>query len=221
MKLQEFCCRQDHSALGWVVTKETVKQYCDDVVKYGFASICTNPDNIAYAASLLKGKAGVTSVIGFPQGIAITGVKLKEGFKAIEDGATDLDLVINHSRLHEGDDEYVRNELNTFVAAVKAKKSDVIVKIIMYAPYSPVQLMSVEETVRISEIIVASGADYIKFCKDFPLIRSVVGNRIKMKHSGCATFDDCINAIELGCERIGHDMAPKFIDENRYFFTNA
>ena len=219
MTLQEFCSKQDHSALGWVVTKETVKKYCDEVLKYGFASICTNPDNIAYAASLLKGRAGIACVVGFPQGIATTETKIAEGLRAIDDGATDLDFVINHSRLHEGDDAYVQNELNAFVKAMKAKKPDVVVKIIMYAPYDPVQPVSAEETVRAANMIVASGADYIKFCKDFALIRSVVKGRIKMKHSGCATFDDCVNAIELGCDRIGHELAPQFIEENSTYFA--
>jgi len=218
MTRKEFCAHQDHSALGWVVTKDTVRKFCEEVLEYGFGSVCVQPDNVAYAASILQGRAEVTATVGFPLGAHTTAVKIAEALQAIEDGADHIDVVINHSRLHEGDDAYVLEELKAIVQAAKAKKPSVGVKVIMYMPFSPVQSVSQEETIRAADLIIQSGADYIKFCKDFALIRKHVDGRVKMKHSGCADFDMAVEAIELGCDRIGHDCMPQILAENALFF---
>lgn len=209
---EEFFKMQDHSILGHVCTKEEVKQYCNDVLKYGFASVVLDPDNVAYAASLIEGRAGVCSVIGFPWGISTTGIKIAEGLDAIANGATELDVVTNFSRLVEKDDIYVLNEYKSFVQATREKKPDVVVKIIMYMPCGTGRL-SKDETRRVSEMIVESGADFIKFAWDFPLIRSIVNGRIKMKHSGCADLKEAIDAVAKGCTRIGSVDAPKWYTE--------
>jgi deoxyribose-phosphate aldolase len=209
----DFFHMQDHSLLGHVCTKEMVRQCCDDVIKYDFACAMLDPDNVAYAASILGGRAGIGSVISFPWGISTTRIKITEGLDAIANGATDLDLVTNFSRLVEKDDAYVLNEYKTFVQAARDRKPDVIVKIIMYLPCGTGRLTE-DETCRVSEMIMESGADYIKFAWDFSLIRSIVGNRIKMKHSGCAGLAEAIDAVSKGCTRIGHCDAPNWFADD-------
>ena len=212
MTKQEFCAMQDHSCLGWACPRPLVDRFCDEVLKYGFASVMVNPDQVAYCASRMEGRAGVGAVIGFPQGFNSSKIKIAEGLEALANGATDLDYVTNFSLLADHRDAELLEEYKAFVGAVRDKKPETVIKIIMYKPYCATPVLCDDEIKRVSDLIVQSGADYIKFCGAFPLIKSLVGDQIKMKHSGCADFAEAIEAVKQGCTRIGHDSAPQWID---------
>lgn len=129
-------------------------------------------------------------------------------------------MVSNVSRLKDGDPAYVRKELTEFVKAVKAKKPDVLVKVIIECYY-----LSHAEKVTACELVVESGADYVKqstgttpnssFCLgDTRLFKSVVGDRIKIKSSGwIMNVEDAIGSIEFGASRVGNSRGPQWLAE--------
>ena len=118
---KQFASVQDHSILGTYCPRSDVKKFCEEVLEYGFAAVYVNPCDVSYAKSILGDRAGVGTVIGFPQGATTTRTKIFEALEAIDNGATELDVVINVSRLKDGDTAYVENELTQFVKAVKGK----------------------------------------------------------------------------------------------------
>lgn len=217
---EEFAAVQDHSILGPICKREDVKRFCEEVLKYGFAAVYVNPGDVAYAKSIIGNKAGVGTVIGFPQGANTTKTKIYEGLDAIDNGATDLDIVINISRLKDGDTDFVRNELSEFVKAVKSKKPNVVVKVIVECFH-----LTHAEKIIVCDLVVDSGADYIKqstgttqnssFCLgDVRLFKQVIGDRIKIKASGwVVNVEDAIGSIEFGANRVGNHLAPQWLEE--------
>lgn len=217
MTKKDFCSKLDHSILGWTCSEQQVKQFCEEALEYGFASVCCNPDYVKFCSEMLQGRAGVSCVCGFPCGANTLKTKIYEGLEAIENGATDLDCVSNYGLLRSGKEKQMLEEYKAFVAAVKDKKPDVVVKYIIYAPYqaspeNPNHLTE-DETKRVADMVVASGADYIKFFCNPRIIKPLVGDSIKMKFSGAVNFDVIYDAIEQGCERVGEDGVVAWLKE--------
>ena len=154
---EQFAAAQDHSCLGNYVSKDEVVKFCNEVLEYGFASVYVNPADVKLAKSIIGDKAGVGTVIGFPQGVTTTETKIFEGLNAIDNGASELDIVINISKLKDGDVDYCYNELSQFVQAMKAKKPDVIVKCIIECYH-----LTHAEKITACKIVADSGCDYIK-----------------------------------------------------------
>jgi deoxyribose-phosphate aldolase len=217
---EDFARAQDHSILGTYCKKEDVKKYCEEVLKFGFAAIYVNPCDVAYAKSIIKDRASVGTVIGFPQGATTTKAKICEGLDALENGANELDIVINVSRLKDGDLDYVRDELVEFRKAIKSKKPDVTIKVIIECYY-----LTHAEKIAACKLVAASGADYVKqstgttpnssFCLgDIRLFKAVVGDRIKIKSSGwIMNVEDAIGSIEFGASRVGNSLGPQWLEE--------
>lgn len=217
---KEFAALMDHTCLGTHVPKEKVKRFCEEVLKYGFAAIVVNPCDVSYAKSLLQDKAAVGTVIGFPQGVSSTKTKIMEGENAIDDGADELDIVINVSRLKDGDYTYVLNELTQFVKAMKAKKQTAVVKVIIECFY-----LTHAEKIKACELVIASGADYVKQSTgttptnsytlgDTKLLNAIAGNKIKVKASGWINnIEDAIGCAEFGASRIGNSKGVQWLEE--------
>jgi len=210
---KDFCAKQDHSCLGWVCPRETVRKFCNETLAFGFASLVVNPDQVAYCRSVMEGRAGIGAVIGFPQGMNTTNIKIAEGLEAIENGATDLDVVTNFSLLFDGRDGLLLGEYRAFVNSMRDKKPDVVIKIIVYQPYGQNPSLNAGQTRRVSECVAESGADFIKICCDLEAVQTVVAGRVQIKHSGCAGLPEALEAIEKGCTRIGHEFAPIWLRE--------
>ena len=217
---EQLCATQDHSLLGHVCTKKMVKKWCGEVLKYGFASIVIGPDNVKYAASLIEGQAGVGAVIGFPQGANTTAIKIAEAVDAIKNGATDIDTVINFSKVRNGEFDYVKNEIFDMVKAAKDKKSDVITKFIIYMPYDHMNpLAPTEEEAKIlSEFIIEGGGDFVKFIPYLDFLTATFKGRIKFKWSGAPSLEKMVEAMEMGVTRFGHELVPKWLEERPDFF---
>jgi len=224
---EQFAKAQDHSVLGTYCAKEDVKRFCEETVQYGFASVYVNPCDVAYAKSVVGENAKVGTVIGFPQGANNTAVKIFEGLDAIGNGADELDIVINVSRLKDGDTAYVKNELTEFNKAMKEKKPDVIIKVIIECFY-----LTHSEKITAAEIVAGSGVDYIKQSTgttpnnsftlgDTKLLKAVVGDRVKIKSSGwMLNIEDAIGSMEFGASRIGNSLGVQWLgefDENRWY----
>ena len=210
---KEFCSKLDHSILGWTCTEAQVRQYCDEVLEFGFRSVCVNPDYVSFCKSVLENRAGISCVVGFPCGANTINTKIYEGIEAIRNGATELDCVTNFGLLRNGKDAQLLEEYRAFVQAMKDERPETVVKYIIYAPYGQNPFLTEDETKRLAEMVVASGADYIKFLCDPRKIKPLIGSRIKMKFSGAVDLRVTLDAIEQGCDRIGEDSAVKWLRE--------
>ena len=110
----------DHTLLKANATDEAIAKLCDEALKYDFASVCVNPGYVKFCSEkLANSDVKVCTVIGFPLGATSTESKVFETKQAVKDGAKEIDMVINVSRLHENDDEYVLNEFKKITKACK------------------------------------------------------------------------------------------------------
>lgn len=204
----------DHTALKPDVTPEAIVLLCEEAKKYGFASVCINPGFIRLATHELKGSAvKVCTVIGFPLGATLTNVKVYETQEAIFEGATEIDMVINISQLKAKNYPYLFKEISEIKAACHGNLLKVIIETC---------LLTDEEKVKICQIAVEAGADFVKTSTGFStggatvhdvsLMRKTVGPNVGVKASGgIRTHEDLVAMVEAGASRIGTSAGPKII----------
>ncbi|HEX7064847.1 MAG TPA: deoxyribose-phosphate aldolase [Bacillales bacterium] len=197
----------DHTALKPETTIEQIEKLCAEAKQYGFVSVCVNPVWVKYAAEQLDGsKVKVCTVIGFPLGATTTNTKVFETRNAIENGAGEVDMVINIGALKSGDDETVLHDIS---AVVQAAGEEALTKVIIETA-----LLTDEEKIRACELAVKAGADFVKTStgfasgganvKDIALMRKTVGPEIGVKASGGVRDRETAEAmIEAGATRIG------------------
>jgi len=214
---EQFAAMQDHSILEPYATEEAIRKRCEETVKYGFSAVYVNPCWVSFAKKIVGNRAKVGTVVGFPHGANTTKIKILEALEEIENGADDLDLVINISKLKSGDFTYVEDELKQFVKSVKEKKPNVVVKIIIETCY-----LNHDEKVKACEIVARSGADYIKTstgcgpagCKvsDIRIMRRIVGDKIKIKGADrISSVEDALSIIEEGATLLGESHAIEWL----------
>lgn len=204
---KDFAKFIDHTLLKADAKKENILALCEEAKQYSFASVCINPTWVRTVAAALEGSSvEVCTVIGFPLGASTSEVKAFETKNAIENGATEIDMVINISALRDGDDETVKNDIASVVEAAKGKA---IVKVIIET-----SLLSDTEKRTACELAVLAGADFVKTStgfstggateEDVKLMRAVVGPVTGVKASGgVRSFEDMQNMINAGATRIG------------------
>ena len=197
----------DHTILKPDATREQVLQVCEEAKIHGFWSVCVNPYYVSVVAEALKGSTvKVCSVIGFPLGASVTAVKAAETRQAIADGAGEIDMVINIAAVKNGDDSYVRQDIEGVVAALEGKA---ILKVILETC-----LLTKEEKIRACELSKAAGAHFVKTstgfssggatAEDILLMRSVVGPQMGVKASGgIRSREIALEMIGAGADRIG------------------
>jgi deoxyribose-phosphate aldolase len=197
----------DHTLLKADATKEQIVKLAEEAKTYGFASVCVNPAWVKTAYEILKDTdVKVCTVIGFPLGATTPEVKAFETKNAIENGASEVDMVINIGALKGGDDELVEKDIKAVVDAAKGKA---LVKVIIETA-----LLTEEEKVRACELSVKAGADYVKTStgfstggatvEDVALMRKTVGPNVGVKASGgVRNLQDAQAMIEAGATRIG------------------
>ncbi|MBZ4662336.1 MAG: deoC [Caloramator sp.] len=208
----------DHTILKAETTPEDVKKVCSEAKENNFASVCINPCYVKLAADELKGSnVKVCTVIGFPLGANSSDVKAFETKKAIEDGAQEVDMVINIGMLKAKEYEYVKKDIEAVVNAAKGKA---LVKVIIETC-----LLTDEEKEIACKLSVEAGADFVKtstgFSKwgakeeDVRLMRRVVGSEKGVKASGGVhSFEDAVRMIEAGANRIGASSSLKIIGKS-------
>lgn len=206
----------DHTMLNPDATPNQITQLCDEAKKYSFASVCVNPAYVPLCKKLLIGsKVKVCTVIGFPLGSTTTDVKKVEAEQAIENGAQELDMVINVGQLKGGNFEYVEQDIRTVVNV--AKRHKVLIKVIIETA-----LLTDKEKVQASLISKNAGADFVKtstgFSKggatvgDVALMKYVVGKGIGVKASGgIRSKEDAEAMIASGADRIGASASVKIV----------
>jgi deoxyribose-phosphate aldolase len=205
----------DHTLLKPEATKEQIKALCKEAKDNNFAAVCVNPYYVAIAAKELFGTEVKTcTVVGFPLGATPTESKLGETHKALEDGAQEVDMVINIGALKDKDDEYVQNDIKALAEACHDKSA--ILKVIFETC-----LLNDEEIERASKLSLAAGADYIKTSTGFSsggatieavkIMRSV-DPEIGVKASGgVRSKEDALKMIEAGATRIGTSSGVKIV----------
>lgn len=206
--IKEILSQVDYTAaLSPFVTSETVKQACADTKKYGFATVDVYPTWVALARREMgDSPQGILVTIGFPHGSTVTEAKVAETRKCLEDGATEIDMVINIARMLEGDEEYVKQDIAQ-VAACAAEFGRGI-KVILEIGY-----LTDAQKIKAAELAVEAGAEYVKTCTGFGpgkatlhdiiLLKSVVGDRAKVKASGgIASLEDQLVFIQCGASRV-------------------
>lgn len=205
--MKEIAKMIDHTLLKAEATKEQIEKLCAEAKEYQFASVCVNPTWVSYASELLKGTGvDVCTVIGFPLGANTPETKAFETTNAIENGATEVDMVINISALKDGNDSLVERDIQAVVNAAKGKA---LTKVIIET-----SLLTEEEKVRACKLAVSAGTDFVKTSTgfstggatvaDISLMRETVGPTIGVKASGgVRSAEDAKNMIDAGATRIG------------------
>jgi len=206
----------DHTLLKPDATPDQIAQLCFEARKHGFASVCINPTWVVLCTQLLQGSpVKVCTVIGFPLGATTPETKVFETQKAIEQGATEIDMVINVGALKARDLELVAKDIRGVVNASHARGA--LVKVIIEAV-----LLTDEEKTIACLLSKEAGADYVKTSTGFAsggatvhdvaLMRRVVGPEIGVKAAGgVRTYEDAENMVEAGATRIGASAGVKII----------
>lgn len=196
----------DHTLLKPEASQEQILSLIEEAKKYNFASVCVNPTWVPFAAQELYGTAvKVCTVIGFPLGASTSATKVFETKNAIENGADEVDMVINIGRLKTGDDDFVEADIHAVVKASGSKLVKVIIETC---------LLTDEEKVRACRLAQKAGADFVKTSTgfstggatvaDIALMRQTVGPDMGVKASGGArSLEDALAFIEVGATRIG------------------
>ena len=203
----------DHTLLDRCATKAEIFTVLDDAIKYGAASACIPPCYVKEAKEYVADRLKICTVIGFPNGYATTAVKCFEAEEAIENGADELDTVINTAHLYDGRYDEILEEL-TMLKKIAGER---VLKVIIETC-----LLSKEQIIKMCQIVTASGADYIKtstgFSKsgatfsDVELMAKNVGEGVKVKAAGgISTLEDAMEFIRLGASRLGTSRIIKII----------
>jgi len=210
----------DHTLLKPEATRTEIETLCAEARRFEFASVCVNPTWVKDCAFSLYGSSvKVCTVVGFPLGATLPDVKAFEARRAIFDGATEIDMVINIGALKSGDDDLVLRDIRSVVEA--SHESCAIVKVILETA-----LLSDEEKVRGCRLSKAAGADFVKtstgFSKggatvaDIALMRQAVGSEMGVKAAGgVRDLSSAREMIAAGATRLGASAGVKIVQEAR------
>ena len=213
MNVQEILSHVDHTLLKQESTWEDIRKIVDDGVKYQTASVCIPASFVKQASEYAKGGVRICTVIGFPNGYSTTGVKCFEAADAVRNGADEIDMVINVGWLKDGRYDDLLNEINEIKKSCFGRLLKVIVETC---------LLTEEEKVKITEIVSASDADFIKTSTGFStggatfddvkLFAAHVSNGTKIKAAGgISSLEDAEKFLSLGAERLGTSRIVKIV----------
>lgn len=213
MDIQSILSKVDHTLLGADSTWEQIKELCEDAIRYQTASVCIPPSFVKKAKGFVGDRMKVCTVVGFPNGYATTVAKVFETRDALENGADEIDMVINIGALKSGDTAAVEAEIRS----VRDTCSGRILKVIIETC-----LLTEEEKISMCRIVTTAGADFIKtstgFSKggatfeDVRLLKAHIGPEVRIKASGgIATLEDAEEFIRLGSARLGTSRIVKIL----------
>ena len=208
----------DHTLLKPEAKREDIDRLIEECKKYKFYGCCVNPYWVKYVSDLLANEPTfVCSVVGFPLGASKTQIKVEEAVRAVEDGAEEIDMVMNIGAFKDKDYKYVEREIKE----MKKEIEDKILKVIIETP-----LLTSEEIKVAAKLCINAGADFVKTCtgfgkrgvteEDVKLIREAIGTRGKIKASGgIRTFEFAKKLIELGAERLGTSAGVQIVEQEK------
>lgn len=213
MDIREILSKCDHTLLAQDATWEQIKAICDDGMKYETASVCIPAYYVKQASEYVAGRLAICTVIGFPNGYSTKEAKCFEAANAVANGADEVDMVICVGALKDGKYDEIREE----ISAVKEACNGRILKVIIETC-----LLTKEEIVKMCEIVMASGADFIKtstgFSKagatkeDVKLMNEHISAPVKIKAAGgISSIEDAEDFINLGASRLGTSRIVKIV----------
>ena len=211
MELSEILSKCDHTLLSQTATWAEIKSICDDGMKYHTASVCIPASYVRQAKEYVGDKLAICTVIGFPNGYDTTAAKCFMATDAVDNGADEVDMVINLGWVKDGKFDAVEREIAAIKKACKGKLLKVIIETC---------LLTDEEKVEMCHVVTRSGADYIKtstgFSKagatfhDVELFAANVGPNVKIKAAGgISSLEDAEKFIALGASRLGTSRIVK------------
>ena len=217
-ELKPILARVDHTLLSQTATWDQIRAICDDGVKYGCASVCIPASYVKQAAEYVAGKLPICTVIGFPNGYDTTAAKCFMAADAVNNGAEEVDMVINLGWVKDRKWEDLLSEIKAIKEACHGKLLKVIIECCF---------LTDEEKIKLCEIVTASGADYIKTStgfggggatrEDVALFAKHVGPNVKIKAAGgIRTLDTALRMIELGVSRIGSTASVSIVEELKH-----
>lgn len=218
MELERITSAVDHTLLTQGATWEEIRQLCDEAVTYHTASVCIPPSYVKQAAAYLRGRIPVCTVIGFPNGYQTTEVKVFEAEDAIENGATEIDMVINIGWVKDRKYDLVESEIRT----LKMVCGDLILKVIIETC-----LLTEEEKIELCHVVSRAKADYIKTStgfaaqgatfEDVALFAEHTKEEVKIKAAGgIASLEDAERFLSLGASRLGTSRIVKLLKESGF-----
>lgn len=213
MDINEILTHVDHTLLSQTATWDEIRQICDDGIAYHTASVCIPPSYVKQACGYVNGQIPICTVIGFPNGYMTTESKAFEAKDALENGASEIDMVINIGWLKDGKYDLVSDEIR----ALKSVCGDKILKVIIETC-----LLTDAEKVKMCQIVTVAGADYIKTSTgfssggatfdDIKLFAEHIGPNVKIKAAGgISSMADAEKFLALGADRLGTSHIVKIV----------
>lgn len=216
MNIKELASRIDQTMLRPEAAEREMIEFIERSAGVGFATLCVPPCHVALASRLLgSSKTLVSTVAGFPLGFQVPGVKLLEARAAFDDGASEIDIVMNISRLKSGNALFVTDEIGSIVRALP----EAVIKVIIETCY-----LTDQEKLAALEAAVDSGADFVKTStgfapkgadrRDVEILAVAAKGRIQVKASGgIKTLADALSMLKAGAERLGTSSGPSILEE--------
>ena len=215
MKTSDVLKIVDHTLLAQTATWAQIREILDDAMKYHTASACIPAAYVKQAAEYVQGRLPICTVIGFPNGYSTTETKVFEAKNAIENGASEIDMVINVGFLKDGRYEEVEEEIRKIHEACNGKILKVIIETC---------LLTDDEKIRMCELVTKAGAEFIKTSTGFStagatfadvkLMKEHVGEGVKVKAAGgISSFDDAEEFMRLGADRLGTSRLVKIMKQ--------
>lgn len=216
MEIKEILSKVDHTLLKPESTWEQIRELCDDGIKYKTASVCIPPSFVKQAAEYVEGKLLICTVIGFPNGYNTTEIKCSEAACAVQDGAAEIDMVINIGWVKEEKWDEILEEINKVKDSCHGRLLKVIVETC---------LLTDEEIRKITKVVSESQAEFIKTSTGFSmegatfhavkLFAEHISGKTKIKAAGgISSMEDAEKFIALGAERLGTSRIVKIVKEN-------
>ena len=213
MDVQKILSACDHTLLAQNATWEQIKAICDDGMQYHTASVCIPASFVKQAKAYVGDRLPICTVIGFPNGYSTTAAKCFETADAVENGAEEIDMVINIGWLKDGRDEDLLEEIRAVKQACQGKLLKVIIETC---------LLTEEEKIRMCGIVSRSGAEYIKTSTgfstagatfdDIALFARHVESHVKIKAAGgISSMEDAEKFLSLGASRLGTSRIVKIV----------
>lgn len=218
MEMNEILSKVDHTLLSQGATWDEIRAICDDGMKYHTASVCIPASYVKRAAEYVDGKLAICTVIGFPNGYSTTKAKCFEASDAVDNGAEEIDMVINIGWVKDQRWDDLLAEIKAVKAACRGRLLKVIIETC---------LLTDEEKIKMCEIVSNSCAEYIKTSTGFSsagatfhdveLFAQHVTNGVKIKAAGgISSIDDAEKFIALGASRLGTSRIVKIVKQNEH-----
>ncbi len=217
MNIEKICSHIDHTVLKAYTSREDIDKLCEEAIRYKTASVCIPAHYVSYVCEKYGTKLTVCTVVGFPLGYSSLESKLAETKKALSEGATEIDMVINICDVKDKNFAHIEEEIIKLKEAV----GDKILKVIIECCY-----LDESEKIELCKIVTRAKADYIKTStgfgsygakiEDIELFKRHIGSDVKIKAAGgIRTLEDMQEFIELGCDRIGSSAIGQILADKQ------